>query len=210
MTSSACNAPLEIAAANNNKVLIASYVEANGGAIPCLTVPVQAVWRWRDRPLAAFGLSRFANARQRAYLTVPTSEANSYNRILRLAASVLAILTLAACHRAPGADAVRQAVIDRLSQGGFPLNSMDVKVTALETHGNEADATVSISLKDAKDAPPMILKYRVQQQGSKWVVLARQDSGSGHGAVAPGADTPHAGGGAMPSPEDLPPAGKKK
>jgi hypothetical protein len=112
---------------------------------------------------------------------------------------------------------VRQAVIDRLSQGGFPLNAMDVRVTSVETHGNEADATVSIALKDNKDAAPMIVKYRVQQQGSKWVVLSRQDSGAGHGSMAPGAGSPqsgspppHSGSQAMPSPEDLPPAGKKK
>ena len=134
-----------------------------------------------------------------------------YNRILRLFAAVFVILTLTACHHGPSNDAVRQAVIDRLSQGGFPLNALDVKITALETHGTEADATVSIALRDAKDAPPMVMKYRMQQQGSKWVVLARQDSGmSPHGGIAPGAVKPPAGSGAMPSPEDLPPAGRKK
>jgi len=130
---------------------------------------------------------------------------------LRLSAAVFVILIFTACHRAPSNDAVRQAVIDRLSQGGFPLNLMDVKVTALETRGNQADATVSISLKDSKEAAPMIMKYHLQQQGSKWVVLSRQDSGSGHGAMAPAAGSPANGGGkSMPSPEDLPPAGKKQ
>jgi len=134
---------------------------------------------------------------------------------LRLSTAFV-ILALTACHRAPSNDAVRQAVIDRLSQGGFPLSTMEVQVTALETKGTEADATVSISLKDAKDAPPMMVKYHLQQQGSKWVVMSRQDSGAGHGAMAPGASSapggtnPHGGAGAMPSPEDLPPAGKKK
>ena len=107
------------------------------------------------------------------------------------------ILTLTACRHGPSTDAVRQAVIDRLSQGGFSLKAMDVQVTALETHGSEADATVSITLKNAKDAAPMVMKYRVQQQGSKWVVLTRQDSGmSPHGGVAPSAVKPPAGGGA--------------
>ena len=121
------------------------------------------------------------------------------------------VLILTSCQRGTSNDAVRQAVIDRLSQGGFPLSAMDIKVTSVETHGNEADATISISLKDSKDAPPMTMKYRLQQQGGKWVVQAREDSGkSPHGGLAPGAADPHAGGKAMPSPEDLPPAGKKK
>ena len=96
------------------------------------------------------------------------------------------------------------------------MNAMDVRVTSVETHGNEAEATVSIALKDSKDAAPMVVKYRMQQQGNKWVVLSRQDSGTGHGSMAPGAGSPQSGspGGhgspGMPSPEDLPPAGKKK
>jgi hypothetical protein len=68
-----------------------------------------------------------------------------YNRILRLTTAVFGIIILAGCNRGTNHnDAVRQAVIDRLSQGGFPLSAMDVKVTNVETRGSEADATVAI------------------------------------------------------------------
>jgi hypothetical protein len=90
---------------------------------------------------------------------------------------------------------------------------MDVAITALDTKGSEAEATVSLKLKDSPGGAPMVMKYQLKQQGDKWVVtgLAGGDA-SPHGGAAPppmpGAGSPH--GGAMPAPEDLPPAGKKK
>jgi len=87
---------------------------------------------------------------------------------------------------------------------------MEVAVTNFEVNGKEADATVSLTLKEAKGAPPMVMKYRMEQQAGKWVVVRRLDeAGSPHSGAAPEAANPH-GGAAMPSPEDLPPAGKKK
>jgi hypothetical protein len=138
--------------------------------------------------------------------------AGRYNRILRLPVLLFTILALTSCRQAPKAEAVRQAVVDRLTQMGMPVTNMDIAVTSFEPNGNEADATVSLTLKDAQGAPPMVMKYHMQQQGGKWVVVSRRDEGaSPHGGgVAPGAASPRGGSGAMPSPEDLPPAGKKK
>ena len=62
----------------------------------------------------------------------------------------------------------------------------------------------------------MSMGYKLEQQGGKWVVVGRQETGGAqHGATPPGAASPHGaapagGAGKMPSPEDLPPAGKKK
>jgi hypothetical protein len=69
--------------------------------------------------------------------------------------------------------------------------------------------------------------YHLEMQGNQWVVVGSQGGADEHGKMAPGGgamsgaapDNPHAGGampaapaggGKMPSPEDLPPAGKKK
>src|SRR5688572_30107167 len=144
------------------------------------------------------------------YLTVLVQigfAASGYNRVLRLPALVLTIFVLAACSKGPNADAARQAVLDRLTQMGMPAERMEVAVTNFEVNGKEADATVSLTLKEAKGAPPMVMKYRMEQQAGKWVVVRRLDeAGSPHGGGAlPDAANPH-GGAAMPSPEDLPPA----
>lgn len=137
-------------------------------------------------------------------------------------------MSLAACSRGgQSKDAVRQGVVDYLS-GRKDLNiaSMDIDVSAVQFNGNKADATVSFAPKGAPTAQGMTMHYQLEQQGSKWVVVGRQDSGHS-GAVAPGAANPHgagalpeghptapegAGGGGsrMPSPEDLPPTGGKK
>ena len=119
---------------------------------------------------------------------------------------------------------MRQAVLDRLTQVGMNVASMEVTLTSVQVNGSEADASVSIAPK-GNVAQAMSMKYHLQQQGSKWVVVGHQESGaSPHGggaipAATPGSPNPHGSGGMptgaaggagkMPSPEDLPPVGKK-
>ena len=132
---------------------------------------------------------------------------------MRILALAFTILALTGCKHGPDTTAVSQAVMDRLTQMGMATANMDIGITSFEPKGNEADATVSLTLKDAPGAPPMVMKYHMQQQGNKWVIVSRVDDGaSPHGgSIAADAPNPHGGGsGAMPSPEDLPPAGKKK
>ena len=68
-------------------------------------------------------------------------------------------------------------------------------------------------------AQGMQMPYKLEFKNAKWAVVARAEGdASGHGTIAPGAADPHSGGaavpmtsgGKMPSPNDLPPAGKKK
>jgi hypothetical protein len=148
--------------------------------------------------------------------------APGYNRVVRKAALLLLIAGLAACHGGNQSnDAVRQGVLDYLSQTvKLNLAAMDVKVDSVTFDGNKAKAAVSISLK-GNSAPMMSKQYELEQKDGKWVVTGRSGE-AGHGAampegampgaspgpVAPGVENPH--GGKMPSPEDLPPAGKKK
>ena len=140
------------------------------------------------------------------------------------------ILCLAACHHGQqNNDAVRQGVIDHLTKSGINVAAMDVTLTSVQFNGNTADAAVVMTLKGAAAGPPMSFKYHLQQQNNKWVVTGRATGGAEHGSeampggpattppgggmapAAAGADNPHGGGAArIPSPNDLPPATKKK
>jgi len=128
------------------------------------------------------------------------------------------MLSLAACHRGlETKEAVRQAVIDHLAARQFNMPGMAVEVTSVQFHGSHADAVVSIAPKGGPAGAGMSMPYRLELQGGKWVVMAA--TGGPHpGAEMPagmsnphgGAMSPPAGGShGVPSPEDLPPAGKK-
>ena len=147
-----------------------------------------------------------------------------YNLGVRFAAILLALLSLTACNRgSQNKDAVRQGVLDYLA-GRKDLNiaSMDVDVSSVQFDGGKAEATVSFAPKGAPAGQGMTMRYQLEQRGSSWVVVGKQDSGHagsvapgsanphGGGAIPEGAANPHSGGAQMPSPEDLPPAGGKQ
>ncbi len=153
-------------------------------------------------------------------------------------AALILISCLAACHHGiQNNDAVRQGVLDYLAGPmGLNLQAMDVKLDSVKFDGDKARAAVSISLKGSSSAM-MSKQYDLEQKNGKWVVTGRAGEAVGHGATmpggaTPGAENPHGGmpgatpgganphegmgmpgaasGGKMPSPADLPPAGKKK
>lgn len=146
---------------------------------------------------------------------------------MRILAILLLALSLSACNRgSQSKDAVRQGVLDYLS-GRKDLNiaSMEVDVTSVQFDSGKADATVSFAPKGAPTSQGMTMHYQLEQKGSSWVVVSKQDSGHagsvapnsanphGGGAIPQGEANPHAGGGGgvrMPSPEDLPPTGGQK
>jgi hypothetical protein len=140
--------------------------------------------------------------------------------VVRFFAVLPALLILAACNRGTqNNEAVRQAVIDHLSKANFNVSAMTVSITSVQFQGNQADAVVSIAPKQGGAGAGMTLPYHLEQQGSQWVVVKRQDAGAnphGSGAIpvapaAPDAPNPHGGGGTptqMPSPSDLPPVKK--
>lgn len=109
-------------------------------------------------------------------------------------------------------------MIDHLAGVGMNVAQMNVEVTALQFNGDHADATVAITPKGNGGAG-MSMGYQLQQQGTKWVVVGRKDTGAsphGGGAVpaagAPasphGGAMPPAGSDKMPSPSELPPVKK--
>lgn len=91
---------------------------------------------------------------------------------------------LAACNRAPESrEAVRQGVLDHLGKNsGLDLNSMSIDVSKVSFEGNIATATVSFKPKSSPDAG-MSMNYKLERQGTKWIVQKAANSG-GHGGVA--------------------------
>ena len=138
---------------------------------------------------------------------------------MRIGTLILLLGALAACTHKSN-DGLRQGVVDHLTKAGLNVAGMDVNLTNVERQGDEADVVASISPRGGNPAQGMSFKYHLQQKGGQWVVVGRQESGAPHGGMAPGTENPHgagappaAPGGAgskMPSPEDLPPAGKKQ
>ena len=130
---------------------------------------------------------------------------------------------LAGCHRGvESKDAVRQGVLDYLATKGMTAAAMDINVATVKFNGDKADATVSFGVKGS-GAAQMTIQYHLELKDSKWAVVGKQDAGQHGGGqmppggIAPGGANPHGGmmpapgaGGKMPSPEDLPPASKKK
>jgi hypothetical protein len=142
---------------------------------------------------------------------------------VRIASLLLVLLTLAACNRgSQSKDAVRQGVLDYLAGKGLNMGGMDVKITDVKFNGERAEASVSITAKGGPQGTGMSPVYLMEQKNGKWTVTGRKETGEpphGAGAMPPGAANPHGGavppapaaggGGKMPSPEDLPPTGKK-
>ncbi len=107
-------------------------------------------------------------------------------------------LLLAVCcgcaRKAENTEAVRQAIIQRVSKS-MSLDQMDVNVTSVSFHGDQADAVVSFVPKGMPSSP-VTFQYNLERQGSGWVVKGHAQSAN-HGGGAMGQGDPHAG--ALPS-----------
>ena len=90
---------------------------------------------------------------------------------MRIVPAVLLAVCLAGCNRGnQSTDAIRQGVIDRLSEAGLNVAGMDVTVTSVQINGKQADAAVSITAKGGNAAQGMQMKYHLEQKDNKWVV----------------------------------------
>jgi hypothetical protein len=140
-----------------------------------------------------------------------------YNLGVRIVSILLLLAGFTACNRGnQNKDAIRQGVLDHLSGRSLNLASMDVTISSVQFNGDKAEATVLFTPKGGNPSQGMTLHYQMQQKSGRWGVVGTQDSGHA-GSVPPGAANPHEGvegappvpgnpHGAMPSPNDLPPA----
>jgi len=137
-----------------------------------------------------------------------------------VASSLLLLFALAGCgnRAAKNNEQIRQAVIDHLAGRNLNIAPMDINISSVQYTGDKADATVVFTPKGGTAAQGMTLHYEMGQKNGHWEVVRTADSGHA-GSVQPGTANPHDAApgaapsgsphGAMPSPEDLPPAGKK-
>jgi hypothetical protein len=129
----------------------------------------------------------------------------------------------AGCHSSmENKEAVQRGIMDRLHAAGLSTENMDVDVNNVQFHGGKADADVEVRPKGATHGQGMQMHYGLETQNGKWVVTSRADMAGHGGAVTPGSANPHGDGAMpampadqgvgshMPSPQDLPPAGKKQ
>jgi hypothetical protein len=126
-------------------------------------------------------------------------------------------------------EAVQRGIVERLNAAGLSTQNMDIDINKVDFHGSKADADVEVRPKGATHGQGMQMRYGLENQSGKWVVVSRADAAGHGGQMVPGATNPHGGampGGAggempaampadhggshMPSPQDLPPSGKKK
>lgn len=150
---------------------------------------------------------------------------------MRIAAVAVFIACLTACKSGnQNSDAVRQGVIDYLAKVGMNVKGMDITLSNVKYNGNQADVSVAFAVKGSGQVA-MTKGYHLELQGNQWTVMGSQGGGDHGKGGMPGADNPHGGaptpggaenphgggavpaaqgGGKMPSPEDLPPAGTRK
>ena len=118
--------------------------------------------------------------------------ADLYNQVVRFSifAPVLlsALVLLSGCRKdIQNKEAVRQGVLNYLAKRS-DLSAMDVAVSDVSFHKDEANATVHFQAKGSPDTGAgMEIKYILERKGDQWVVKGRSSmAGSGHGVPAGG------------------------
>jgi hypothetical protein len=130
-----------------------------------------------------------------------------YNRIVKgltipIAALALSIAMLGGCKRnIKNNDAVKQGVMSYLSKRA-DLVSMDVNVTSVSYHDDQATATVHFQAKGVS-APGsgLDMQYVLERQGDQWAV--KRKATEGHGAA--GMPQEGSGGSIGAMPQTMPP-----
>ena len=130
-----------------------------------------------------------------------------------------ALVLLSGCRKdIQNKEAVRQGVLNYLAKRS-DLTAMDIALSNVSFHKDEANATVHFQAKDSPEpGAGMEIKYILERKGDQWVVKGRSSmAGSGHGAPVDGAAgqlpsghpaVPGAGGGSPALPPGHPPLGQ--
>jgi len=108
-------------------------------------------------------------------------------RTLCIAAAIVGIVMLCGCKKdIQNQEAVRQGVMSYLSKRS-DLLAMDVGVTSVSFHQDEATAEVHFQAKgNSSPAAGMTMQYVLERRDGQWVVKGRAGAGAAHGASGPG------------------------
>lgn len=91
-----------------------------------------------------------------------------------LPALLLVAVLFSACGKGmQSREKIQQAIVTRLaSNSGIDLSALDVTTTSVSFHNNMAYATVAFHPKnDTNVASNMLMKYTLQAENGKWVVV---------------------------------------
>jgi hypothetical protein len=108
------------------------------------------------------------------------------NRTPSIAAAALGMVLFCGCEKnSHSQDAVRQGVMSYLSKRS-DLLAMDVSVTSVSFHQDEATAQVHFQAKgNSSPAAGMNMQYVLDRKDGQWVVRGRTGTNAAHGASGP-------------------------
>lgn len=100
---------------------------------------------------------------------------------------LLALVILSSCsNKLKTREAVERGVRDGVVKRGLNIDAMDVTVTKVDFHGNEAEAVVAFTPKGGRLSDGLTWRYTLQQQNDHWVIVKGSQAGSApHGSTAP-------------------------
>ena len=115
----------------------------------------------------------------------------------------VAILGLAGCAKnINNKDAVKAAIVKRVAKTGFDTNAMQVDVTNVSFHDQDAVATVAFVPKGGPAQSAVTFKYNLHRQNDEWVATGLAQGGTNmaaHEGAAAGEGAPDASPHAVPS-----------
>jgi hypothetical protein len=125
------------------------------------------------------------------------------------------LLSLVGCGKnIDNKEAVKTAIVKRVSKTGFDVKTMQVDVTNVSFHDQDAVATVSFTPTGGPPQSAVTFKYNLHKQNDEWVATGLAQGGAGsdmgaHTGVLPQGGSAPAG--SMPvTPGALPPADPSK
>jgi hypothetical protein len=113
----------------------------------------------------------------------------------------MSLLSLVGCGKdINNKDAVKAAIVKRVAKTGFDVNAMEVNVTNVSFHDQDAVATVAFVPKGGAPQNAVTFKYNLHRQKDEWIATGLAQGGTNmavHSGAAGGGD---GGGGATEGP----------
>jgi hypothetical protein len=100
----------------------------------------------------------------------------------------VSLLSLVGCGKdINNKDAVKAAIVKRVAKTGFDVNAMDVNVTNVSFHDQDAVATVAFVPKGSAAQNAVTFKYNLHRQKDEWVATGLAQGGTNMPAHGGGA-----------------------